>query len=231
MKKIIIMMIMAIIAGTTVNAQSIAEMAKQRKSDNKAIVGMKKSEKPNSEAKKRAKQLTKEGYKPVGSGAPLQYQIMEDLIMHSTPMEDEDGDVCLRYIESSTDAVAGDMSTASAMARNACQEEVGSLLETKITAAMEHAMDNSQLSAFNAESVNKFHERSRAIMSATLTNGKMGMKAYRVLKNGKVQVQQTVFYDKKDILKNLAKNIAKELEMEGNNEINGIVKSAISEIE
>lgn len=231
MKKIIIMMIMAIIAGTTVNAQSIAEMAKQRKSDNKAIVDMKKSEKPNSTAKKRAKQLSKDGYQPVGSGAPLQNQIMEDLIMHNTPMEDEDGYVCLRYIESSTDAVAGDLSNASAMARNACQEEVGSLLETKITAAMEHAMDNSQTSAFNAESVNKFHERARAIMSATLTNGKMGMKAYRVLKNGKVQVQQTIFYDKKDILKNLAKNIAKELEMEGNNEINGIVKSAISEIE
>lgn len=231
MKKNIIMMIMAIIAGTTVNAQTIAEMAKQRKNDNKAIVEMTKTEKPNSVAKKRAKQLAKEGYKPVGSGAPLQNQIMEDLIMHSTPMEDEEGYVCLRYIESNAAAVATNVNAASADARNACQEEVGSLLETKITAAMERSMDNSQLSAFSAESVNKFHERARAIMSATLTNGKMGMKAYRELKNGKVQVQLTIFYDKKDILKNLARNIAKELEMEGDKEINGIVKSAISEIE
>ena len=86
------------------------------------------------------------------------------------------------------------------------------MLETKIAAAMKRKQDNAQNSAIDATTVDKFHERGRAITDATL--------------------QVTVAYDKKVMKKQMKRQLAEELEAEGDgldSELDGIVDEVLSE--
>lgn len=106
------------------------------------------------------------------------------------------------------------------------------MLETKIAAAMKRKQDNAQNSAIDATTVDKFHERGRAITDATLSMMTPVVHIYRVLPNNNYQVQVTVAYDKKVMKKQMKRQLAEELEAEGDgldSELDGIVDEVLSE--
>lgn len=226
MKKTIIMVLMAMIACTAVFAQSSVEMAKAQKELNEINMKLLNA-KPTKDAKKLAKQRVKEGWKIAGSGRSMESQITSDQLLGVEVMADENGNPIRRFIQHSATAIAGTQTAAYAAARAACQTEIASMIETFVAGAMEQKIDNAQSSAITAVTVDKFHQRSKSIIDACLTNMQPGLNIYRVLANNNYESMVTISYDKKQLAARLKQALQKELEIEGDKELNDLVDGVL----
>lgn len=228
MKKILTMLAVFLMATVAGYAQSAIELAKQQRELNKVNMDLLKA-KPTKKAKKQAKEWKKEGWVvPVG-GKDLAQQITHSQLMGEELMADENGQPVARYILHTATVTSGSESAGYAAARNQCQMEIASMLQTKVAAAIQAKLDNSQSSAINASTVNKFHQRGKAIMDATLTMMTPVIHIYKVLPNNNYQVQVQIAYDKKEMKARLKRQLEEQLEEEGD-ELNDIVDEVISVI-
>lgn len=227
MKKIIIMVLMAMMAGTAVFAQSSVEMAKAQKELNEINMKLLNA-KPSKDAKKLAKQRTKDGWKVAGSGRSMESQITADQLLEIEVMADDNGNPMRRFIQHSASAIAGTQTAAYAAARAACQTEIAAMIETYVAGAMQQKIDNAQSSAINAVTVDKFHQRAKSIIDACLRNMQPGLNIYRVLANNNFESMVTLSYDKKQVAMNLKQYLQKELELEGDQELNDLVNGVLA---
>ncbi len=229
MKKFIVMAIVALMACTTVSAQSSVELAKQQRELNDINMKMLNA-KPSKDAKKQAKRLRKEGWLVPGSGKSIERQITSDQLLAEELMADDSGNPMRRYIQHSASAVQGTQNAAYAAARTACQVEIAAMIETKIAGALQQKFDGSQSSAINSITVDKFHQRAKGIFDAAITNALPGLNIYRVLPNKNYEVQVTLSFDKKQVAVQLKRELQKQLEIEGDEELNDIVDQALQEL-
>lgn len=214
MKRSIILLVTAMVALTTF-AQSAMELAKQQ-SELRAIHMKMLNAKPTKEAKKQAKQFEKEGWTvPVGEKS-IERQITESQIYGEEIMTDEMGGITKRFMIQPSIQTAGTYNAAYAAARANAQVELAALLKTEIVAAMQGKLDNAQSSDISAITVDKFNQRSRAIVDETLTNSIPVLVVYRRLQNNNFEVQVRLAFDKKELVARLKRNLRKELEYEGN---------------
>lgn len=226
MKKIIIMVLMAMVASTAVFAQSSIDMAKAQQELNQINMKLLNA-KPSKDAKKLAKQRAKDGWKVMGSGRSMESQITSDQLLEIEVMADDNGNPTRRFIVHSASAVAGTQNAAYAAARAACQTEIAAMIETYVAGAMQQKIDNAQSSAINAITVDKFHERSKSIIDACLRNMQPGLNIYRVLANNNYESMVTISYDKKQVALALKQQLQKELELEGDQELNDLVNGVL----
>ena len=222
MKKIIIMMALAIAATTNVSAQSAVELAKQQKELNKVNMDLLNG-KTSKDSRKQEKQLKKEGWLVPAGGKTIAKQITETQLKGEELMADEAGNPVKRYIIRSAQALAGTYNAGVAAARANAQVELAAMLETKLAAAMETKLDNQQNSAISATTVEKFHERAKSIIDASLTNTTTPLTIYRVTSQNNYEVQVQVAFDKKELTARLKRNMQKQLEKEGDEDLNDIV--------
>lgn len=227
MKKVIIMMVVAILSTVSVWGQSAKDLAKQQQELNEINMKLLNS-KPSKDAKKQEKKLQKEGWMVPAGGKTIAKQITETQLLGEELMADEAGNPTKRYIIRSAQSVAGTFNAGVGAARSNAQVELAAMLETKVAAALETKLDNQQTSAITNNTVEKFHERAKAIIDASLTNTRTVLSIYRVngLNNYEVQVQ--VAFDKKELAARLKRNIQKELEQEGDEDLNDIVDDVLS---
>ena len=214
MKKILVLLAVAFMGASAGYAQSAIELAKQQRELDKVNMDMLNA-KPSKDAKKQAKQRTKDGWEVPAGGLSMASQFTRAQLMRQELMANDAGE-----------------SVGYSSARAQCQAEIASMLETKIAAAMKRKQDNAQNSAIDATTVDKFHERGRAITDATLSMMTPVVHIYRVLPNNNYQVQVTVAYDKKVMKKQMKRQLAEELEAEGDgldSELDGIVDEVLSE--
>ena len=159
---------------------------------------------------------------PAGSKT-IAKQITEAQLMGEELMADENGNPTKRYILRSAQSVAGTYNTGMAAARANAQVELAAMLETKLAAAMETKLDNSQSSSITAVTVDKFHERAKSIIDASLTNTVTVLAIYRTTMQNNFEVQVQVAFDKKELSARLKRKLQTELEQEGDNDLNDIV--------
>lgn len=226
MKKVIIMMVIAIATSSMAFAQSAAELAKQQKELNEINMKLLNA-KPSKDAKKQDKQLVKQGWMVPAGGKTIAKQITEAQLLGEELMADETGNPVKRYIIRSAQSVSGTFNAGVATARANAQVEVAAMLETKIAAAMETKLDNQQTSAITTHTVEKFHERAKAIVDASLTNTNTVLSIYRLTPQNNYEVQVQIAFDKKELSARLKRNIQKELEKEGDDDLNDIVDSVL----
>lgn len=229
MKKFIVMAIVALMACTTVSAQSSVELAKQQRELNEINMKMLNA-KPSKDAKKQAKALKKQGWLVMGSGKSIERQITSDQLLAEELMADDSGNPMRRYIQHSASAIQGTNTAAYAAARTACQVEIAAMIETKIAGALQQKLDGSQSSSINTLTVDKFHQRAKGIFDAVINNALPGLNIYRVLPNNSYEVQVTLSFDKKQVAMLLKRELQKQLEMEGDEELNDIVDQALQEL-
>ncbi len=230
MKKILVLLAVAFMGASEGYAQSAIELAKQQRELDKVNMDMLNA-KPSKDAKKQAKQRTKDGWEVPG-GSSMASQFTRAQLMRQELMANDAGEPVARYILHEATVTSGSGSVGYSSARAQCQAEIASMLETKIAAAMKRKQDNAQNSAIDATTVDKFHERGRAITDATLSMMTPVVHIYRVLPNNNYQVQVTVAYDKKVMKKQMKRQLAEELEAEGDgldSELDGIVDEVLSE--
>lgn len=226
MKKVFLMMVIAIATSSMVFAQSAAELAKQQKELNEINMKLLNA-KPSKDAKKQEKQLVKQGWMVPAGGKTIGKQITEAQLLGEELMADEAGNPVKRYIIRSAQSVSGTFNAGVANARANAQNEIAAMLETKIAAAMETKLDNQQTSAISANTVEKFHERAKSIIDACLTNTNTVLSIYRVTPQNNYEVQIQVAFDKKELSARLKRKIQQELEKEGDEDLNDIVDSVL----
>lgn len=227
MKKVIVMMVMAVVSATSIFAQSAKELAKQQQELNDINMKLLNS-KPSKDAKKQEKKLVKDGWQVPAGSKTIAKQITETQLLGEELMADEVGNPTKRYIIRSAQAIAGTYNVGAAAARSNAQVELAAMLETKVAAALEAKLDNQQNSSITSNTVEKFHERAKAIIDASLTNTRTVLSIYRVNIQNNYEVQVQVAFDKKELAARLKRNLQKELEQEGDDDLNGIVDYVIS---
>lgn len=227
MKKIMVIMAVAIMGAATANAQSAKQLAKEQQELNE--INMKfLNEKPSKDAKRQEKELAKEGWMVPAGGKTIAKQITETQLLGEELMADENGNPTKRYIIRSAQSVSGTFNAGVAAARANAQVELAAMLETKVAAAMETKLDNQQNSAISAVTVEKFHERAKSIIDACLKNTRTVLSIYRITSGNNYEVQLQVAYDKKVLSTLLKKKMHEELEKEGDEDLNDIVNDVLN---
>lgn len=225
MKNFLTLMAVALMVTTVSHAQSAVELAKQQRELDKINMSMINS-KPSKEAKKQAKKMAKEGWLAPAGSDDLASQLTRGQLLGKELMADENGQPVKRYILHTAMTTSGSESAGYAAARTQCQMEIASMLKTKVAGAIESKLDNAETSAINASTVDKFHQRSKGIIDATLTMMTPVIHIYRVLPNNNYQVQVQVAYDKKEMKAMLKRQLVKQLEQEGD-ELDDIVDEVL----
>lgn len=227
MKKIIILLAVAMMTTASVNAQSAIELAKEQKELNDINMKLLNA-KPSKDAKKQAKEFKKQGWKVNAGDNTIEKQITDGQLMSKELMVDEAGNRTRRYIQAPGQTTAGSFNAAYAAARANATVQLAATLEQQVAAAMQTIIDNAQSSAISAVTVDKFHERAKTIVDASLTNSIPVLTLYRVLNNGNFEVMVRMAYDKKEFAAQLKRKMQKELEIEGN-ELNSLVDQVLQQ--
>lgn len=222
MKKIIFTIAMALASVAVTSAQNAKELAKQQREMNEINMKLLNS-KPSKDARKQEKQLKKQGWQVPAGGKTISKQITEVQLLGEELMTDGMGNPVKRYIIRSAQSVSGTFNTGVAAARANAQVELAAMLQTKVAAALETKLDNQQTSAITAQTIEKFHERAKSIVDASLTNTNTVLSIYRVTEQNNYEVQVQVAYDKKELASRLKQKLHQELEQEGDEDLNEIV--------
>ena len=207
-------------------AQNATDLAKQQKQLNEINMKMLNA-KPTKDAKRQAKQFKKEGWVVPAGEKTIEKQLTESQLLGEELMTDEEGGITKRFILHTASQVSGTYNTGYAAARTAAITELAATLRTQVAAAMQQKADNQQTSAINAVTVDKFNQRAKSIIDATLTNSRPVVAIYRVLPNKNYEVQVRLAFDKKELSARIKRAMQRELEQEGD-ELNDIVDEVLS---
>ena len=213
MKKIILSlcMLFAALASFGQNALELAKQQQELEAFNKKILNAK----PTKAAKQQAKELKKEGW-TVPAGEPsIEQQVTKSQLYGEELMATEDGATTKRFFMHTAMQTSGTYNVGYAAARANAMAEVAGMIKTQLVSSIKLKADDSQTSAINATTVDKFSQKIDAIVDETLTNGTPMLAIYRRLQNGNFEVQVRLAFDKKDIMARMKKNMQKELEKEG----------------
>lgn len=159
------------------------------------------------DARKQAKQLTKEGFRtPVGK-LPLDKQI--EAAWQKQAEMDTDGNPWW-YIASSR-AIGGNQSAASLQATNAAKLDLAGQIQTKVSQLIEAKVANDDLGQEEAASLSNIVAASKSMISATLGRTIPLVEVYRTLPNKNIEVQVTLGYSQQAATQTAIKAIREEL--------------------
>ena len=213
MKKIFSLMAMAMFL-TASFAQTSAELAKRQMKLNEQNMKMLNA-KPSKAAKKQAKQLKADGWTVPAGSTDIEHQLTKSQLYSEELTVDDGGNTIKRFLVQSGMQTAGSYNAAYAAARMAAQTELAAMLKTELVSAMQQKLDNEQTESLSAVTVDKFNERSRAIVDQTLTSAIPVLAIYRRLPNKMFEVQVALAFDRKELAARIKRNMQKELEKEG----------------
>lgn len=201
------------LAGTvnTVSAQITKDAYKQRSAMmklNKDLQNIKVSK----DARKQAKQFTKEGWKVAPGGLAIDKQIARaELLQNSF----EDDMVTPKFVWGDASSTAESYDAGKMQALELARLNLVGSIETEITELVENNRDNKQLDAGEAASVIKTLKASKSFVTKKLGQTIPVMDVYRELDNGNVQVRVQTYYSM-DKAREIAKQaIREELEKQG----------------
>lgn len=226
MNKIISIAVMVMLFNVSF-AQTATELVKQQLALNELNMKMLNA-KPLKAAKKQAKELKKEGWTVPAGSAGIEQQLTKSQLYGEELTVDEGGNTVKRFFVQSGIQTAGTYNAAYAAARTAAQSEIAAMLKTELVSAIQQKLDNEQTGTNSAVTVDKFNERSRAIIDQTLTRSIPVLAIYRRLPNKMFEVQVSIAYDRKELAARIKRNMQKELEIEGDKLID-VVDAVIGE--
>ena len=151
------------------------------------------------EARKQAKELTKEGFKtPVGK-LPLEKQMEID--MNGNPYW---------YIATSR-VIGGNQSAAAMQATNTAKIDIAGQVQTKVTQLIESKVANDDMGQEEAASLSSAVAAGKSIISGTLGRTIPLVEVYRTLPNKNVEVMVTIGYSLEAANKVAVKALSEEL--------------------
>lgn len=210
MKKTLVMALLLTLSVCIVSAQSVKEIAKERK----ALVKASRSElndKASKAARKEAKRLKKEGWTTAPGALPLDKQLDRSYLMQY----EFDENMYPKYIIGEGMSVGGNYDAAKMQALELAKQNLAGQIQTEVTALVENTVANKQLSAEEAASVTQSIMASKNLISQSLGRTIPVVEAYRTLSNKNKEVLVRIAYNS-EMAKEATKDIIrKDLEQRG----------------
>ncbi|MDE6416687.1 MAG: hypothetical protein K2K68_06660 [Duncaniella sp.] len=185
MKKFIYFLLCAVFfAGLTTVSTSAAEKTKKTRKEINAEYRKEFDTKASKSARKRAKELTKKGWRPIGAGKSIEAQL-DRAWQYEEPNEDGE----LEYIVQSGTAVGNTLSSAQAAAKQQARLAIAKSLETEMGAIIEGSINHKELSDEEVRDVNEMNEVNTSFVQQKLKRTIVITEWYRDTDNGKYQVE------------------------------------------
>lgn len=203
MKKFIFMIIAALGMSAVSMAQSTKleeykQLIKERKETQK-LTAKQIDSKKTKEAKKQAKALQKEGWKPAPGSVSLEKQL-NDLFIYKNTVE---GDMP-KYIVGSVNAVGGNYAAARKQALELARLEIANQIEAEVAELTENNIGNKQLNDGEVESITTTMSSSKTLVKQKLGRTTVVFEAVRDL-GTKKEVQISIVYDGKAAMSDVMK--------------------------
>ena len=196
MKKLLLMFFLTLMCGVTVYGQDSAEMsdaqlrqaAKARrevmKQTRKAI-----ESKCLKDAKKQAKALKKDGWRPAIGTAPMERQLSDYLMRQY-----EQSGAYPRYITAQGSAISGAYSTARKAAEMRARTGIAATMHAELSELAEDAHSNGELTTADVETITKFMSTGKQLVNQSMGRTEVMLDIYRE-RDGVVEAWVGVSYD------------------------------------
>ena len=165
------------------------------------------NEKATKAAQKEAKELRKEGWKTAPGALPLEKQLDRSYLMQ---MEFDDN-MYPQYIMASAMSIGENYDAAKMQAIELAKQDIAGQIQTKITALVDNAVANKQLSAEQAASITKTVLAGKNLISHDLGRTIIIVEVYRTLSNKNKEVNIRIAYNSKVAEEIAKRNIYNEL--------------------
>ena len=189
-KVITLLLCMFAIQQTFVLAQSVKDIAKERK----VIKKMSKSElneKASKDARKEAKKLKKEGWTTAPGALLLEKQLDKSYLMQM----EYDENMYPKYMMGEAMSIGENYDGAKMQALELAKQNLAGQIQTEITALIENSVANNQLEAEEAATVTKSVMAAKNLISQSIGRTITVVEAYRTLSNKNKEVLVRIAYN------------------------------------
>lgn len=173
----------------SMTAQDYKHLFQEQKELNKITMKARK-EKAGKDAKRTAKAMEKEGWKPMPGKLPLEKQY-DRMYQHQYEL---DSTGKLKYIVGSSSVTANSTSAAQIAAAAVAREEIASNMGVSLTSLISERIQTQQISATEASTIHEIADNSKQIFTQNLGQTNTVLEMYRTLANGNVEVQIGIVY-------------------------------------
>ncbi len=180
MKKLIILCMACLLAGSVCAQQTTKEIIKERQELAKASK-KELNEKSSKAARKEARKLEKEGWKVAPGALPLEKQLDRAYMMQL----EYDANYYPRYIISNAMSVGENYDAAKMQALELAKLELAAQIQTEVTALIDNSISNQQLAGEEAASITKSISESKSIISQNIGRVITVTEAYKENKKNK----------------------------------------------
>lgn len=188
MKRILnfVMFSMFLVGLTTMSTYASAETKKTMQERN-AEYRKEFDRKASKSARKQAKELVKEGWKPIGAGKPIEAQL-DRAWQYKEPNEDGE----MEYLVETGTSIANTLSTAQAAAKQQARLAIAKSLESEVGSLIEGSLNHAELSDDDVRDVSKMNEVNNTFVHQKLNKSIVISEWYKKTDNGKYKVEVTM---------------------------------------
>ena len=211
MKRNLIMMILCLLAGTTM---SYAQLSKEQLQERKEIKKLSKAElneKATKTARKDAKKLQKEGWQTAPGALPIEKQLDKSYLMQM----EYDEDMFPKYIMAEAMSIGENYDAAKMQAIELAKQNLAGQIQTEVTALIENTVANKQLEAEEAASVVQTISAAKNLISQSIGRTIPVMEVYRTKPNKNKEVLVRLAYSQEMAKAAAKKAVREELEKKG----------------
>lgn len=212
MKKLLLFAMALVLAGGTSFAQSVKELAKERRELTKASKA-ELNDKATKAARKEAKKLKKEGWTSTPGALPLEKQLDKSYLMQYEYEED----MFPKYIMGEAMSIGTNYDAAKMQALELAKQNLAGQIQTEVTALIENTVANEQLEQEQAASVTQSVMASKNLISQSIGRTIPVVEVYRTLPNKNKEVLLRIAYNSEMAKKAALKAVKEDLKQKGDN--------------
>lgn len=211
MKKVLFILSLCLLAGTTVSyAQLSKEQIKERK-EVKKLSKAELNEKASKAARKEAKNLKKQGWQTAPGALPLEKQLDKSYMMQ----QEFDEDLFPKYLMGEAMSIGQNYDAAKMQALELAKQNLAGQIQTEVTALIENTVANKQLEPEDAASVVQSISAGKNLISQSLGRVITVVEVYRSVSGKNKEVLVRIAYNSEMAKAAAKKAIKEDLEKKG----------------
>lgn len=211
MKKILFIMSLCLLAGTSMSYAQLSKEQLQERKDIKKLSKAELNEKATKTARKDAKQLQKEGWQTAPGALPIEKQLDKSYLMQM----EYDEDMFPKYIMAEAMSIGENYDAAKMQAIELAKQNLAGQIQTEVTALIENTVANKQLEAEEAASVVQTISAAKNLISQSIGRTIPVMEVYRTKPNKNKEVLVRLAYSQEMAKAAAKKAVRQELEQKG----------------
>lgn len=212
MKKIIMFAMAMLVACSSMFAQDVKQIRKERQ-EIKEMAKAELSARVDKATKKEAKRLKKEGWVVSPGALPLEKQLERSYLMEY----EYDENLFPKYIVGNAQSIGENYDAAKAAATSLAISNLAAKIQTEVEALIENTVGNQQIGAEDAASITESVMASKNRISQSIGRVITVVECYRVLDNKNREVMVRIAYNSEMAKKAVKEAVREDLKKKGEN--------------